>query len=279
MKKYQFKKKKENLLGFKFLCFSTVLIVVSYYSANEYTLFTRDKSISNLILDEVSNAIASKYVETKETFFEKNKDTDSIYIKELNIFLNKFDELYLPKNIDPQTPATKKDAHQDMKKESPGQEDNISINERQKKFTMQHLVAAQRVEEKSMIPAIFMIGQAGHETGWGKSEIKYADGTPSYNLFGIKATGGWSGKTVDIITTEHLKGKNVKLVAKFRAYNSYEESFADYAKLISNSPRYSAAKQAAENFAMEIQKAGYATDPQYAKKLSKSILITTKINP
>lgn len=279
MKKYQFKKKKENLLGFKFLCFSTALIVVSYYSVNEYTLFTRDKSIGNLILDEVSHAVASKYMETKETFFEKNKDTDSIYIKELNIFLNKFDEHYLPQNIDKQTPVTKKDILQDRKKEILKQEDNISITERQKKFTMQHLVAAQSVEEKFMIPAIFMIGQAGHETGWGKSEIKYADGTPSYNLFGIKATGGWSGKTVDITTTEHLKGKNVKLVAKFRAYNSYEESFTDYAKLISNSPRYSAAKQAAENFAIEIQKAGYATDPQYAKKLSKSILVTTKINP
>lgn len=55
----------------------------------------------------------------------------------------------------------------------------------------------------------------------------------------------------------------------FRAYSSYEESFADYARLIGNSPRYETVAQARNEVeaARRIQNSGYATDPQYAQKL------------
>lgn len=196
----------------------------------------------------------------------------------MDLFLTKFDTNYFPQIS---KSDTKDQVLSKSKKEGTIStiEDNMSISNRQKKFTMKHLVAAQNVEKEFLIPAIFMIGQAGHETGWGRSEINHSNGQPSYNLFGIKATGGCTGNIVDIVTTEHIKGKDIKITARFRAYNSYEESFRDYAKLINNSPRYAAAKEAAEKFALEIQKAGYATDPKYAEKLSKSILVTTKINP
>jgi len=142
---------------------------------------------------------------------------------------------------------------------------------------VQHLSStAERVSQESGIPASFMLGQAGHETGWGKSEIKNADGSNSFNLFGIKAGKGWTGKVAEVTTTEYINGTPRKVVAKFRAYDSYEDSFRDYARLINESPRYEKAQATARTgsavaYAAELQKAGYATDPEYAKKLSGAI--------
>ena len=141
-------------------------------------------------------------------------------------------------------------------------------------FVQHHSAAAERVAQASGIPASFMIGQAGHETGWGRGEIKNADGSNSFNLFGIKAGKGWMGKTADIVTTEYVDGTARKVTAKFRAYDSYEDSFKDYARLINNSPRYEQARAKTDSamaYATELQKAGYATDPEYARKLSGAI--------
>ena len=141
-------------------------------------------------------------------------------------------------------------------------------------FVQHHSAAAERVAQASGIPASFMIGQAGHETGWGRGEIKNADGSNSFNLFGIKAGKGWMGKTADIVTTEYVDGTPRKMTAKFRAYDSYEDSFKDYARLINNSPRYEQARAKTDSamaYATELQKAGYATDPEYARKLSGAI--------
>jgi hypothetical protein len=90
-----------------------------------------------------------------------------------------------------------------------------------------------------------MLGQAGHETGWGKSEIN-KDGSNSFNLFGIKAGKGWTGKVAEVTTTEYINGAPRKVTAKFRAYDSYEESFRDYARLIKESPRYEKAESVAK---------------------------------
>jgi flagellar protein FlgJ len=147
-------------------------------------------------------------------------------------------------------------------------------------FVDRHARAATTVAGEAGIPASFMLGQAGHETGWGRSEIKNADGSNSFNLFGIKATGGWTGKVAEITTTEYINGEARKVTAKFRAYDSYEDSFRDYARLIGNSPRYQAAMQSldsAQAFATQLQKAGYATDPQYAAKLSRAINTTLNL--
>jgi flagellar protein FlgJ len=142
-------------------------------------------------------------------------------------------------------------------------------------FVAQHAAAAARVAQDTGIPSAFMIGQAGHETGWGKSEIRNADGSNSYNLFGIKAGAGWTGKVAEITTTEYgADGTAQKVTAKFRAYNSYEESFRDYARLIGESPRYAQARaqtNSVAGYASELQRAGYATDPAYAAKLSRAI--------
>ena len=144
-------------------------------------------------------------------------------------------------------------------------------------FVQHHRAAAERVAQDSGIPASFMLGQAGHETGWGKSEIRHKDGSNAFNLFGIKAGKGWTGKVAEVTTTEYVNGVPRKTVAKFRAYDSYEDSFKDYARLINDSPRYEKARaktHSAVAFAAELQKAGYATDPQYASKLSRAIQST-----
>jgi flagellar protein FlgJ len=155
-----------------------------------------------------------------------------------------------------------------------------SAGPRQTEFVAQHSDAAAAVARESGIPASFMIGQAGHETGWGRSEIRQADGSNSFNLFGIKATGGWSGKVAEITTTEYINGEPRKVTARFRAYDSYAASFRDYARLIGQSPRYQEVMdnlQSPVAFARGLQQAGYATDPQYAAKLSRAINSTLSL--
>ncbi|WP_420799495.1 flagellar assembly peptidoglycan hydrolase FlgJ [Noviherbaspirillum sedimenti] len=133
---------------------------------------------------------------------------------------------------------------------------------------------AEAASRSTGIPAKFMLGQAALETGWGKREIRNADGSNSYNLFGIKATGGWKGKVVEVATTEYVNGVPQLKREKFRAYDSYADSFRDYARLLNNNPRYEnviANAQDASSFAHGLQRAGYATDPQYAAKLTRII--------
>ena len=147
-------------------------------------------------------------------------------------------------------------------------------------FVQQHMAAARRAESVSGIPASFMVAQAAHETGWGKKEIVGRDGTASNNLFGIKAGSGWTGPTVDVVTTEYQSGQPRQLVQRFRAYGSHAESFADYARLISQSPRYAAVRAAGQDamaFAQGLQDAGYATDPAYASKLGRMITATLRL--
>lgn len=152
--------------------------------------------------------------------------------------------------------------------------------ERQLSFVKTHTEAARSAEAATGIPAGFMVAQAAHESGWGRREIKNADGSTSFNVFGIKAGAGWKGPVAEVMTTEYVNGAPRKVVAKFRAYASYEESFKDYARLMQNSPRYSkvlAQSSTAEGFAQGLQKAGYATDPAYADKLSRVINTTLRL--
>lgn len=157
-------------------------------------------------------------------------------------------------------------------------------------FVQQHGAAAREAEAATGIPAAFMVAQAAHETGWGRKEIRHADGTPAFNLFGIKAGAGWRGPVAEVTTTEYAGGTPRKTVEKFRAYGSYAESFADYARLMKDSPRYSGVvarvsalaaahkpTEAAAGFALGLQGAGYATDPAYADKLGRVINTTLRL--
>ena len=147
-------------------------------------------------------------------------------------------------------------------------------------FVQQHTRAAEAVQAETGIPAPFMLAQAALETGWGKREIVGRDGTNSHNLFGIKAGGNWKGPTVEVTTTEYIGGQPRKMIQKFRAYANEAESFADYARLMTNSPRYAKVVERAADakaFAMGLQKAGYATDPLYGQKLGAVINTTLRL--
>ena len=129
---------------------------------------------------------------------------------------------------------------------------------------------AQAASEATGIPARFIIGQAALESGWGKNEIKKVDGSTSHNVFGIKATKDWTGKTVSTVTTEYVHGKPQRVVEKFRAYDSYADAMTDYASMLKSNPRYAQVLNSSHDvngFATGMQRAGYATDPHYAKKL------------
>lgn len=143
-----------------------------------------------------------------------------------------------------------------------------------KDFKLLLTAHAEEASRSTGIPAKFMLGQAALETGWGRREIVAADGTPSHNLFGLKAGGKWKGKVVEAITTEFTNGVAHKKIEKFRAYDSYADAFRDYGNLLRNNPRYEnvmANAHDATSFAQGLQRAGYATDPKYAEKLTRII--------
>jgi flagellar protein FlgJ len=123
------------------------------------------------------------------------------------------------------------------------------------------------------VPPQFLVAQSALESAWGKSEIRRADGSPSYNLFGVKAGRNWQGATVEVQTTEYINGEPQQMREKFRVYGSYAESFNDYANLIRNNTRFSGVvgQQDGTQFARSLQQSGYATDPMYADKLSRII--------
>ncbi len=133
-----------------------------------------------------------------------------------------------------------------------------------------HALAAGR---QTGIPPHFLVAHAALESGWGRSEPRFADGSPSHNLFGIKAGSNWHGAVVEATTAEYVNGAAEQRVERFRAYTSYAAAFEDYAQLLAQSPRYAAVlgSRDAASFAQGLQRSGYATDPAYAAKLERII--------
>jgi flagellar protein FlgJ len=116
-----------------------------------------------------------------------------------------------------------------------------------------------------------LLAQAALESGWGKHVMQFANGDPANNLFGIKADSRWGGDKVTVSTLEYEQGVAVRKKAHFRAYEDYRQSFLDYVDFLKADPRYAKALQSTDDpvaYFQELQKAGYATDPNYAKKIS-----------
>lgn len=155
-----------------------------------------------------------------------------------------------------------------------------------KEFVKEYLPYAQASEKKTGIKAVFTLGQAALESGWGES-------APHYNFFGVKARKDTPmSKKQTIITTEYLKKKGVKFPAVlsetpigngvykyrvmdwFMAYENATEAFDDHGDFFYRNKRYVEAlkhKGDPYRFAEEIAKAGYATGTEYAKQL-KSVI-------
>ena len=135
-------------------------------------------------------------------------------------------------------------------------------------FTDAVYEAALKEQEKSGIPAAITTAQAIDESGYGrKVPVDLNNKTYSFNLFGIKAKSGQ--EFVEIWTTEHINGSNIKIKDKFAAYNSFEDSISDRTRFLTENKRYASLFESddPEKWAHGLQDKGYATDPNYASKL------------
>lgn len=136
---------------------------------------------------------------------------------------------------------------------------------------------AERAGRRLGVAPQALVAQAALETGWGQHVMRGADGQPSYNLFGIKAGGGWTGDSVAKPTLEYTNGVAERRVERFRAYPDVAAAFDDYARLIEGD-RYRAARDRQSDtagFAAALQQAGYATDPHYADKIDRVLASDT----
>ncbi len=142
----------------------------------------------------------------------------------------------------------------------------------QDEFVATMLPMAKAAAARIGIDPKYLVAQAALETGWGKSVMRAEDGSSSHNLFGIKAGQSWQGGQARAITSEFRDGAMVKETAQFRSYDSYQDSFHDLVTLLQSNDRYKEVVKSADNpeqFVRELQKAGYATDPAYASKISQ----------
>ncbi|MGC2029502.1 MAG: glucosaminidase domain-containing protein, partial [Steroidobacteraceae bacterium] len=138
-------------------------------------------------------------------------------------------------------------------------------------FVSDVLPTIQRAANALGVSPLGMLAQAALETGWGQRMPRNADGTPSLNMFGIKADDGWAGARAVASTVEFSGGVATQRQTAFRAYGSIQESVSDFANLLKGSHRYRNAIAAGGNaqaYVNSIGQSGYATDPEYANKLN-----------
>ncbi len=149
-----------------------------------------------------------------------------------------------------------------------------------KDFVSALIEPAQKVQQSLGVPFQVVIAQAALETGWGQKIIKDQHGSSSHNLFNIKADSRWAGDKVTKDTLEFEQGAMVKKAEPFRMYQSLSDSVDDYINFLSNNDRYQGALQKVndvEQFLHSLQKAGYATDPQYAEKILGTLKTVTNL--
>jgi flagellar protein FlgJ len=130
---------------------------------------------------------------------------------------------------------------------------------------------AQRAAERLGVDAEVILSQAALETGWGKYILSDKQGS-SFNLFNIKADSRWPGEYVSKNALEYRDGRAINEQSRFRAYDSYQDSFEDYVRFLQTQPRYQDALRQVgdgEAFIEALHKAGYATDPHYADKIKR----------
>ena len=154
------------------------------------------------------------------------------------------------------------------------------VFEQPKDFVTALIPEAKRVQDKINVPFEVVIAQAALETGWGQKIIKTDSGESSNNLFNIKADSRWDGEQTHKETLEFENGAMVKKREPFRVYESLSESVNDYLKLLTGSERYQGALEKStdvEQFLHNLQSAGYATDPNYAKKIMGTLRTVTSL--
>jgi flagellar protein FlgJ len=128
--------------------------------------------------------------------------------------------------------------------------------------------AAEAAQRLGTLPGV-LVAQAALETGWGRSVPRNQYGESSLNLFGIKADRNWQGPRAVVTTLEFVDGVPEQRREPFRMYKSVAEAFDDYVALLESRPRYAEALRARTPaaYAEALQRGGYATDPDYARKI------------
>lgn len=163
------------------------------------------------------------------------------------------------------------------------QPDAISLNwppATPEEFVQRLLPHAQQAAKALGVDPATLVAHAALETGWGRHVPSNADGSSSFNLFGIKASSTWQGNSISAGTLEHEQGVTVKRVERFKSYGSPAECFSDYASLLGGANRYQSVRNSGGNaarFAQGLQQGGYATDPQYSAKLRTVAAAVTSI--
>lgn len=137
----------------------------------------------------------------------------------------------------------------------------------QRDFIMKIAPGARVSMRKTGVPASVALAQAILESDWGRSKLT----REANNLFGIKAyrDPGTAG-VYEINTWEVIGGRNVTVLAAFKAYTSLADSIVDHGNWFHDNSRYAGALAVRTDpraFAYAINAAGYATDPAYAPKL------------
>lgn len=129
--------------------------------------------------------------------------------------------------------------------------------------------SAQRMQDATGIPAEFAIAQAADESNYGGSQLAALYN----NYFGIKdlVRATVPRGVVSLPTKEFLNGQYVTVDAKFATYKTIDDCFMDWGNYILR--KYPAAAAAAKRrdaagFFAELQRGGYATNPQYAADLT-----------
>ncbi|WP_019026994.1 flagellar assembly peptidoglycan hydrolase FlgJ [Colwellia piezophila] len=240
-------------------------------------------SAENTSKDKQHNSLVEKMLGSQRQIkpdvdipFAGSYQTASHVNSQMNNALNQFS------NITATNAANKSNSKESIKTESvniSAQVSPPSFNE-PKDFVSALLEPAQRVEQQLGVPFAVVIAQAALETGWGQKIIKGQDGGSSNNLFNIKADSRWAGDKVTKDTLEFEQGAMVKKSAPFRMYESISDSVDDYINFLSSSDRYQDALQQpnnVEHFLQGLQKAGYATDPQYADKILGTLKTVTNL--
>jgi flagellar protein FlgJ len=168
---------------------------------------------------------------------------------------------------------------------SMGSAANTSVGHTPADFINKLLPSVRRAAHSLGLNPEALLAQAALETGWGQRMPRNAGGASSFNLFGIKAGDDWVGARASADTMEVVGGVATPRRTAFRAYGSIEESVNDFAKLLASSPRYKEALAAGgdtQAYVAGIGKSGYATDPEYANKLSQILnsgTIQAALNP
>jgi len=178
-------------------------------------------------------------------------------------------ERYVPSETQNENAVTQPEANQLKVSKTSQSYSTITSPE---KFVEKMWPMAKDASEKLGVSPKVIIAQAALETGWGKYTIKKPDGKDSFNLFNIKADSRWQGDSTKIASYEYGPGGSHKKVSSFRVYGSYKDSFEDYVKFLNSGSRYQDAlenKKGDAKFVEALQDSGFATDPNYAKKVKR----------